>query len=300
MSHARWLICAALTASSGLLGLNPAQEIERSVEHEGLTMFQMVARADIVVHVRVKEGAARFAIVEVRSALKGEPPGPQLRIDFRDLNLSPHGQAVVVFRPEEEYVLFLMKKLWRRPKAKNANILDLLHGRRGRMLLSPEGWEGTVDAVRAFVLLAQAGPEEQIDGLSALLPTDNPLLKEATLEELTRLRVAAPKDLPILVRLLGDPSPRIRSRALPLIALQFASAHTDDLRSTSDQREALASVLERARGDQEENVRVESVRTLGAWPKPEEVLGDLLAIARQDPAQKVRYEAERLLFRLKS
>ena len=293
------MICAALTASSGLLGTVPAEDTERSVEHEGLTMFQMVARADIVVHVRVTEGAARFAIVEVRSTLKGQPPDTQLRIDFRDLNLSLHGQTPVVFRPEEEYVLFLMKKLWRRPKEKNANILDLLHGRRGRIQLSPEGWQSMVDAVRAFVPLAQAGPEEQFDGLRAILPTDNPILREAALDELARLKAADQEDLPVLLRLLGDPSPRIRSRVLLLIALQFALAHSDDLQGTPDQTEALARVLERARGDEDAVVRAESVRTLGAWPAPNDVRGDLRAIARQDTSQTVRYEAERILFRMK-
>ena len=56
-------------------------------------------------------------------------------------------------------------------------------------------------------------------------------------------------------------------------------------------------MLERARNDGNETVRSEAVRTLGVWPNQSELTGDLRAIAKQDSAQSVRYEAERVLFR---
>ena len=107
MMRASLPICCSLLAMAGLCTIAGAEEVERSLEHERLTTFQMVARSEMVVHGRVRDGEGRFAIVEVLSILKGEPPGQQLRIDFRDLNLSTQGQAQVVFRDGEEYVLEL-------------------------------------------------------------------------------------------------------------------------------------------------------------------------------------------------
>jgi len=63
-----------------------------------------------------------------------------------------------------------------------------------------------------------------------------------------------------------------------------------------DARAALLAVLERAHNDQDESVRVQAVTAVAAWPSRHEVEGDLRAIAGGDPAQAVRYEAERALF----
>jgi len=57
----------------------------------------------------------------------------------------------------------------------------------------------------------------------------------------------------------------------------------------------LESVLERARNDPDETVRVAAVAAVAIWPQRSDVEGDLRAIAAQDPAQMVRYEAERAL-----
>jgi hypothetical protein len=292
------LICGGCGAFALLLGQSAAQGLERSVQYERLTLFQMIARADIVAHVRVKDGEERLALVDVVTPLKGEPPAPQLRIDFRDLNLNPQGQGMVVFRDGEEYVLFLEKLQFRSPSEKKANILGLFHGRSGRMLLPAEGSEVTLGAIRSLVPLAQAGPEAQIEGMRALLSSQNALLLEAALEEMARLRAATPDDLPALLKMLGDLSPGIRLRALPLIASLFSGLGRAGTERTPDERAALALVLERARSDDDIAVRTESVRTLGTWPVRGEVVGDLKAIAKQDPSQTVRYEAERLLFRM--
>jgi HEAT repeat protein len=292
------LMCGACCVFAFLIGQSTAQGLDRSVHYERLTLFQMIARADIVAHVRVKDGEQRLALVDVVTPLKGELPAPQLRIDFRDLNLSPQGQGMVVFRDGEEYVLFLERLQFRKPSEKKANILELFQGRRGRMLLPAEGNEVTLGAIRSLVPLAQAGPEAQIEGLRGLLSSQNALLLEAALEELARLRAATPDDLPALLKMLGDLSPRIRSGALPLIASLFSGLGRTGTERTPDERAALALVLERARSDDDVAVRTESVRTLATWPVRDEVVGDLKAISKQDPSQTVRYEAERILFRM--
>ena len=272
-----------------------AQELERSQEHVPLTLYQLLARADLVAHVRVKDGAGRYAIVEMVSELKGDAAAAELRIDFRALNLSPHGQELIVFRSEEEYVLLLMRKHWPKPKESRGNIMELLHGRRGKIRLPAEGWGAALETVQTLVPLTRLGPEEQSDRLRSHLLTDNLLLREAVLDELIRLQTAEVDDLPALVHLLSDPSPRIRARDLRLMKQVFEAGHGTNV--TDEERNALGMVLERARNDANEEVRIQSVRALGAWCLPAELNADLSAIAKQDPSQSVRYEAERILFR---
>ena len=274
-----------------------AEETEKLAENVPLTLFQLLSRADLVAHVRVKDGEGKYAIVEVLSDLKGGLPGRELRVDFRDLNLTLKGQEMVVFRAEEEYVLMLMRKHWRKPKESRENIVDLFHGRRGRLRLPAEGSGPMVDAVRQMVELTRLPPDEQADDLRALVRTDNLFLRENAMDEIIRLNLATETDLAALMRLLADPSPRIRSRALTLTAQVFRAS--DAVGATEDERSALGLVLERARNDLDETVRVESIRALGAWPRPADIDAELKSIAKQDTSQSVRYEAERLLFRMK-
>ncbi|MEK7282446.1 MAG: hypothetical protein AAB249_01435, partial [Acidobacteriota bacterium] len=55
---------------------------------EKLNLFQLVARSELVAHVRVRSGSLKCAIVEVQEALKGTAPFPVLLIAFRDFNFN--------------------------------------------------------------------------------------------------------------------------------------------------------------------------------------------------------------------
>jgi hypothetical protein len=259
-----------------------------------LTLFQVIARADLVVHVRVTDGAQRYAMVEVLETYRGESPGSRLRIDFRDLNLQLRGQEAIVFTAGEDDVLFLEKPSWRKPKEKNRDIYALFHARRGKMLLPPEGAGISLEAVREMARLVDRPPEDQVASLRALMIRPNPILREAALDELNRMRACSLDDLTPLSTLARDPMPAIRARALATIGLVLQD-QGDEL-AQEPRRIALELCRERARNDAAPEVRVEATRSLASWERRDDVIPDLRAIASGDPDQSVRYEAERILF----
>lgn len=270
-------------------------QISAPDEHVPLTLFQIIARSDLVVYVSVTDGAQRYAMVKVKETLRGESPAEALRIDFRDLNLQLRGQELIVFNTGEEYVLFLEKPSWRKPKEKNRDIYALYHGRRGRMLLPPEGLGVPLEAARLLAGLVGRPPEDQVDTLRALMVRPNPVLREAILEELRRMNACMIADLGALSLLARDPLPAIRGRAIAIIG--------DVLKDPGDEmaQEARRTALELcrvlARNDAVGTVRIEAIRALGSWQERGDVIPDLRAIAGIDPDQAVRYEAERVLFR---
>lgn len=264
-----------------------------------LNLFQLTARADLVVHVRVREGALKFAAVDIIETIKGTAPTRRLRIAFRDFNWSRGGRDdPIVFPDGQEEILFLVPHAAAGRSKKNRDLFDLFQGPQGRITVPAEGAGPMLRALRRLAALASADPAAQLDGLRDLLAGDDPRLIETSLEELARLRAADASLYPVLDRLLRSPSAAIRSRTLRLLSQAFSMGGRDDGAGADDRaRMALAGVIERARNDQDEAVRVEAVAAMAAWPARREVEPELRAIAAQDPAQAVRYEAERSLYR---
>jgi hypothetical protein len=257
---------------------------------------QIIGRCDAAVHVRVSDGSGKFAIVEVLETLSGPDPGKRLRIDFRDLNLSLKGQGAVVFEKEEEDVLFLHRPEWKKPSAKNADVFELLHGRRGRLLLPAEGSGIYLETVRRLGSIVKQDPSDQVESLRRLLGSENPFLREAALAEISRLRALTVADLPALIHLIGDASAGLREKSLEQIRIVLHAAEGEEADGGEERRRALEAARERARNDPDEKVRAAAVRTMSAWNHHEDVVPDLKAIAAIDTSQLVRYEAQRVLF----
>jgi len=298
-------VAAALTLAAALQyrlpsGAVPGAELESSLETT-LDLFQRIARSDLVVHVKTHDGTLRYAAVDVLDTLKGAAPAPRLRIAFRDFNLQrPAGVKPIIFPNGQEEILFLVAPaLPARRKLKDQDLFILLRGADGRISLPAEGSGETLEAVRQLASLTDRDPTSQIEGLTRMFDGTNLILIEAALDEIGRLHAATPKYYGRLMQLLSNPSPGLRSRALHLIGSTFPALEEGlDDSTLVDQRDAiLAAVLERARNDPDNNVRAAAVAAVGAWPNPRDVESELRAIAAQDPAQAVRYEAERALFR---
>jgi len=268
---------------------------------EPLNLFQLIARADLVALVKVRDGSLKYALVDVIQTLKGTAPGPHLKIAFRDFNFSRGpGEDTIVFPAGAQEILFLVPvKTSRRKKdlEKFKNLFTLYQGRQGRISLPAEGPEIILEAVHRLAEITQFDAARQIEALTALLDSPNPYLLESSLSEIERLRVADTFLLEKLVLLLGSPSPPLRGRSLRVITQVFGSARTTGDEALDETRGALAAVVERARNDPDESVRVQAVTAVAAWPRRKDVEGDLRAIAGTDQAQAVRYEAERALFR---
>lgn len=278
------------------VGRNAVSQPTGPQEYVPLTLVQIIGRSDAAVHVRVADGAGKFAIVEVLETLAGPEPGKRLRIDFRDLNLSLKGQEAVVFEKGEEDILFLHRPDWKKPSAKNADLFELLHGRRGRLRLPAEGSGVYLEAIRRLGTIARQDPSDQAENLRRLLGSENPLLREAALAEVGRLRALSVADLPTLIHLITDPSAELREKSLEQIRIVLRGAGGEEGEGGEDQRRALEATRERARNDPDEKVRAAAVRTMSAWNHREDVVADLKAIATIDPSQLVRYEAQRVLF----
>ncbi len=270
-------------------------------DSEPLNLFQRTARAALVVHVRIREGALKYALVGVIRPLKGEPPAPSLRIAFRDFNLHrPPGSEPLVFPDGQEEILFLVPygpvPRSEKKREKNKDLFELMLGPQGRITVPAEGSAAVIDAIGRLAVIASLDPASQVESLRSLLEDGNPDLVESALDEILRLRAATPALYPRLGRLLRNPSPSLRTRTLRLVALLFGGsgiAAGDDPLDLA--RETLAMVRERARNDADESVRVQAVLAMAAWRDRREVEGDLGAIARQDRSQLVRFEAQRAL-----
>jgi len=268
---------------------------------ETLNLFQLVARTDLVVHVRIRSGSLKYAIVDVQESLKGTSPFPVLRIAFRDFNFTrAAGTDAIVFPDGQEEILFLSPygRTTRKKKDrdKNKDLFTLFRGSQGRLTVPGEGRDVPLEAVRRLAEIGRLDPSSQTEALEGLLESPNPILLETALSEIERLRDPRAPLLPRLIGLLASPSPPIRIGSLRVMAQIFASGRIGD-DSLDAAQTALAGVLERARNDPDEEVRTQAVLSLAAWPNRREVQGELRAIAGTDKAQAVRYEAERALLR---
>ena len=266
-----------------------------------LNLFQIVARSDLVALVRVRSGSLKYAIVEVQETLKGSASVPVLRIAFRDFNFTRRPEEdMMVFPDGQQEILFLVPygRQVKRKKAreKNKDLFTLFRGREGRITLPAEGPEIILGAVRRLTEISGRDPASQIDALKGLLGGDNPFLTEAALQEIERLRAGDPAVFPGLQVLLNSRSVALRAGSLRVISQIFSAGRIGD-EALDESRAMLAVVLERARNDPEESVRVQAVAAVASWPNRPDVEQDLKTIAGTDTAQAVRYEAEKALFK---
>jgi hypothetical protein len=207
---------------------------------------------------------------------------------------------MIVFPAGQQEVLYHVP--YRTPRRKKdieklKDLFTLFKGRQGRLTLPAEGPGIVLDAIRRLAEISGFDAARQVEALTGLLDSSNPFLLEASLSEIERLRAADTPILAKLVAFLGSPSPALKAQSLRVIAQVFGSEGASGDASLDDARAALAAVLERARNDPAESVRVQAVAAMAAWPKRLDVEGDLRAIAGTDQAQAVRYEAEKALFR---
>jgi hypothetical protein len=266
---------------------------------EPLNLFQMIARSDLVALVKVRDGSLKYAMVDLVEALKGTPPGPRLRIAFRDFNFTRGAnEEMIVFPSGQQEILFLVP--FRTPRRKKdiekfKDLFTLYKGRQGRITLPAEGPGIVLEAIRSLSEISSLDAARQVEAFRGLLNSSNPFLLEASLAEIERLRVADTSLLTKLITFLVSPSADLKTRSLRVIAQVFGSEGASGDSALDEARAALAAVLERAHNDSAESVRVQAVAAMAAWPRRVDVEGDLRSIAGTDRAQAVRYEAERAL-----
>jgi len=123
--------------------------------------------------------------------------------------------------------------------------------------------------------------------LPDLLEDTNPVLVDGVLDLYVKFRREDAALIPVLAPLLDDPRPDFRRRTALLLGrvLQRAGSGT-----VPERPSIIAALTGRARRDDDATVRREATAALAALPDAG-IEETLLAIARDDPDQNVRFEA---------
>jgi hypothetical protein len=257
-----------------------------------LSLYDKPAESDLVVRGRVIRGDLPRADVAVEEVLKGLYDRPRLEIVFRLDNFSRKvWEDKVLFHNGEPVLLFL--KPFRKENGERpfADRFSLAHGSQGKVDLPAEGSAAILEAVRRFIRV-QAGTdiEQTAQDLRAFLSDPNPLVVEAGLQQVRRLRLGVPQTADALLPILAHPVPDFRVEALRVLA-QIFEDHPLREGKLANEDHLVSLVLGRAREDDDVEVRSQAVRTLEARGK-RDVLPALEQIARSDPDQQVRFLAE--------
>jgi len=275
-----------------LVCLATSSRAEEAVSSDGRNLYEWCAIAPFVASVRIEGEDGRWTLVTVEESLRGDlVSGELVRVDHRRANRERGSQADRMrLEPGGRYLVLL------EPSSRGGDgpaAFDLVRDVRGARRLPPEGAEAILSAVRTFVEI-QAG-----DDFSAtwaryrgLLDGPNPVITETVLDQYLKFARGDRELLGVLEPLLDHPRPSVREKTARLLALVVAE--TDD---TADPAlgAARSALLAKARRDPAVAVRVAATAALGRFVDPESD-AVLREIARDDPDQAVRYEAERILF----
>ena len=260
-------------------------------------LYEMTARADLVVSAQVDSGSLKLAQVRVVEVFRGRAtPRDRLQIAFREFNLDLGKEDRIVFEAGATDVLFLVPELNGEGKRKGSDRYTLLRGRFGKFPLPREGEEIYLEALRGFVKLVSIKDHRELfRRLKDLVESPNPILVNAALKEVLKLDIMDRELVPAVMVYYRDPAPARRVAALRLMERLFARSR-DREKDPDFHESALPPITVLARNDPDETVRVAAVDALGAWggAAVAETLGE---IARQDSAQAVRYKAQVILLR---
>jgi hypothetical protein len=250
-----------------------------------------------VVTARIITGEVKLAQVQVEEVFRGSAQsGQRLQIAFRDFNMDLSKSDRIVFSNGEKEILFLKPELNLEGERKGENRYTLYRGRFGRFTLPREGEEIYIEALHVFSSLASEKDFRKLYArIQGMLGSPNPILADAGLRETLRLDLMNASLVPVVISYFQDPSPPRRAQALKLLGRLFRTLKPE-IAADDVIQDALSRTLILARNDPEESVRVASVEALGFW-SGDEALATLKAVADQDPAQSVRFEAKVILLR---
>jgi len=264
-----------------------------------LNLWEKTFRSELVIRATVLDGDDRLARMRVDEVLKGGYTGDELKIVFRAANFSRKTwEEKIVFQAGQHLVLFL-DRFRKNGVLQGADQFELFRGSNGREEVPSEGEDAYLQAIRRFVAIQ--GVDSQLarwDASRALLSETNPFLVEAGFEQVLKFRLADASLVPVLLGHLDSETVAFRQKAVRCFGQVFeaTSPQAGDLPTEDHIRDLL---LNKAMKDASEEVRVESIKALGAW-RDRDLAASFRAIADQDPSQAVRYQAERAIYELES
>ncbi len=258
-----------------------------------LGLYEWMATAPIVIAADIVADDLKFVKAVTRSTFKG--PLAQdgvLLVDMRRANRDRDmGTPALDLEKGRAYLLLLEPST--RGKKEPHPVFDLVRGVRGAKILPAEGSAATI---AAMARLAKVQERDSDDFLWASLPSfledDNPILVDAALDLYLKFRRESVALVPIVSPLIDHPRPDVRLRAAVVLGRILERPEAHDL---PERRVVIGELSGRARRDDDLDVRRASTAALAPL-RDAGVDETLRAIARDDPDQNVRFEAEKALF----
>jgi len=263
-----------------------------------LTVYERMARADLVIRARTVDGAMRFADCQVLEVLRGEYPTERIQIAFRlDNMLRVNWDDRIAFDDGVESILLLTPAIDAAGEPLGPDKYSLVGGFLGKIDLPPEGAEAYIQAFRRMgQILALPDIHAAWQAHRELLSEHNPYLIETGFHEVLKFRLGNEAMVPVLLDHLESRHDNFRGDALAVLAQIFESGHRHGARLDNEDH-VVARILTAAISDDNPDVRVRAVQALQAFGRPE-VLPPLRAVAKADPSQHVRYQASLSLYQM--
>jgi hypothetical protein len=258
-----------------------------------MDLYEWVAVAPVVGVAELRDDRGKYAEIEVTEFLRGEAPaGTRAWLDLKGANRErEEGRRTLRLEEGQAYLVLLRHETNR--KSDGRAVFALVRGIDGVRELPAEGAPAILDAVRRFVALQDRKNEVALwTSLREMLEETNPVVLESALGMFLKFRRGDLQLLPLLRPLLDHPRPDLRAKTALLIG-QIVERRPES--EIPDDIGILAALYGLARRDPSTEVRAASTAAVGgiSGAGAEEVLRE---IARSDPEQSVRYEAEKILF----
>lgn len=281
---------AAIVACAGDA---PRAVTEPPPEPVHLGLYEWMATAPIVIAADVVADDGRFVRTTTRTPIKGGVGVPTVSlVDLRTANRDREpGTAALDLVKGRAYLLLLAPS--RRAKKEPYPVFDLVRGVAGAKVLPPEGGAATIVAISRLAAVQERKDDAFLwASLPDFLEDENPVLVDAALDLYVKFRRETVALLPVVAPLLQNPRPDVRSRAALVLGRILLRAGAAGL---PERPEVIAELGGRARRDDDVTVRREATVALAGLPDAG-IDETLRAIAREDPDQVVRFEAEKSVF----
>jgi len=271
----------------------PRAVTEPPPEPVRLGLYEWMAVAPIVIAAEIIEDDATFVRAIARATMKGGlSVGAVALIDLRQANRNREdGTPRVDLVKGRTYLLLL--KASSRGKSEPHPVFDLVRGTRGAKALPVEGSAATIDAAARLAEIQERKNDDLLWGtLPVFLEDANPVLVDAALDLYVKFHREGVALVSILQPLLEHPRPDFRQRAALLLGRVLVRTGAAEV---PERAQLVAALTGRARRDDTVSVRREAASALAALPDAG-IDETLQTIARDDPDQDVRFEAEKSVY----
>lgn len=290
-THVRRLLSVSLASAAAVAGVLAVTEPPPAPMRLGWYEWMGVAPIVVVAEVLADDGKLVQSLA--REGIKGGVPAEtvilvNLHKANRDREL---GVPALKLDRGKSYVLLLTRSS--KGKGEVHPVFDLVRGIKGARPLPAEGAPAVVDAARRLGELQERKNDALLwSSLPEFLDETNPVLVEAALDLYVKFRRGDESIVPSLERLLDHPRPDFRDQAALLLGSILAR---DASRNLPERSTVVATIAGRARRDDDAGVRRTATTALAALEDAgiDEILR---AIAKDDPDQNVRFEAQKSLY----